>query len=60
MDFVLEKTEADLLLTILNRYLSELREEIGKTENYEMRESLKGDEAKLKGMLARLARVQTV
>jgi hypothetical protein len=31
-----------------------MREEIGKTENYTMRQELKSDEARLKALIARL------
>ncbi len=38
----------------LTTSLRELREEIGKTENYDMRQGLKADEERLKSLLVRL------
>ena len=38
MQVNLDQNEVNALLTALNSYLPDLREEIGKTENYDMRE----------------------
>lgn len=54
MDLMLNNDEAALVRNLLERQLSLLREEIGKTENYAMRQDLKNDEALLKGVLQRL------
>lgn len=54
MELTLSGEEHTLLGQILERYLSLMREEIGKTENYRMRQELKSDEVVLKGMIARL------
>ncbi|MGH2611376.1 MAG: hypothetical protein ACRDHF_20050 [Tepidiformaceae bacterium] len=54
MQLSLTADEATLLRNVLDRHLSLLREEIGKTENYQMRQDLKADEALLKGLIARL------
>ena len=54
MDLTLTTDEAALVRNILDRHLSLLREEIGKTENYNMRQDLKGDEVTLKALLQRL------
>jgi hypothetical protein len=54
MQLSLTDEEAALLRNVLERHLSLLREEVGKTENYQMRQELKADEALLKGLIARL------
>ncbi len=54
MQLSLTNDEAALLQNVLDRHLSLLREEVGKTENYAMRQDLKADEALLKGLIARL------
>ena len=59
MELILDTAETDLLLNVLNRSVADLREEIGKTENYDMRQDLKAREVTLKGMIQRLAGVQT-
>ena len=61
MDLTLSNDEAALVRNYLERQLSLLREEIGKTENYALRQSLKEDEATLKSVLRRLgATAETV
>lgn len=52
--FAIDEADAALLREVLNRAISSMREEIGKTENYTMRQELKEDEVRLKAMLARL------
>lgn len=54
MKLQIDLTEADLLKRVLTSYLSDLREEIGKTENFELRQSLKRDEELLKSLIERL------
>ena len=54
MELRLESDEPDLLKRVLTSYLSDLREEIGKTEKYELRQSLKGDEERIKSLIERL------
>ena len=54
MELLLESEEASLLKRVLGSYLSDLRAEIGKTENYEFRQGLKQDETQIKSLLARL------
>ena len=54
MELKLEPRETALLTTILESHLGDLRMEIGKTENFEMRNSLKADEQVLKGLIARV------
>lgn len=54
MQLTFEPAERDLLDRVLNRYLGDLRAEIGKTENFEMRQDLKHDEDMLKSLLERL------
>ncbi len=54
MQLTLEPTEAALLRTILERYLGDLRMEVGKTENFQMRQELKHDEEVVKALIARL------
>lgn len=50
----LEPAEATLLRQILERFLGDLRMEIGKTERFELRQDLKHDEETVKAMLGRL------
>lgn len=54
MDLKLEENEVALLRNILERYLGDFKMEIGKTENFEMRNSMKQDEATLVGIMGRL------
>ncbi len=54
MQLNLQPDEINALLTTLNYYIPQLREEIGKTENYDMRESLKAQQATLTGLLSKL------
>ena len=60
MELKLDAAETALLADILRRHLSLIREEVGKTENFQMRQELKADEAILKGILERLAQAPTV
>lgn len=55
MQLALDTEEAALLHRVLTSYLSDLREEIGKTENFDFRQGLKQDEAQIKSLLSRLA-----
>lgn len=50
----LDDSESTLLRNVLSRFLGDLRSEINKTENYEMRVALHHDEEVLKGLLSRL------
>jgi hypothetical protein len=52
--FELTESEADLLREIVEEWLSELRLEIGHTDNLDYREGLKRQEAVLHGLLDRL------
>jgi hypothetical protein len=54
MDVKLTDNEVTALLEALNSYVPQLREEIGKTENYDMREELKAQEAVLNSVIAKL------
>jgi hypothetical protein len=54
MQFSLQAGEAALLRRILTSYLSNLRMEVHKTDDYDLRQDLKRDEAAIKGMLVRL------
>ena len=54
MQVNLEQNELTALVDALNYYIPQLREEIGKTENYDMRESLKAEEAALKAVLSKI------
>jgi hypothetical protein len=58
MQINLDATEAELLRSILEQHLGDLRMEIGKTENFEMRNDLKRNEDTLNQILGRL-RVDT-
>ncbi len=57
MQVQLEPTEANLLLSILDSSLGDLRMEIGKTENFDMRNDLKRREESLKNILSRVRTV---
>ena len=54
MQVNLENDEAAALADALNWYIPQLREEIGKTENYDMRESLKAEETALTSVLKKI------
>ena len=54
MQVTLDQNEVAALLDALNSYIPQLREEIGKTENYDMREELKAQHAALAGLVAKL------
>jgi hypothetical protein len=54
MEVNLNENEVSALLDALNSYIPQLREEIGKTENYDMRTELKAQEAALTGLVAKL------
>jgi hypothetical protein len=54
MHIDLQAEEVSALLQALYWYIPQLREEIGSTENYEMREALKAQEAALTGLVAKL------
>ncbi len=54
MQVILNENEVSSLLEALNSYIPQLREEVGKTENYDMRESLKAQEEALTGLVSKL------
>jgi hypothetical protein len=54
MELHLDQNEADVTFRVLTNYLSDLRMEIGKTENYNLRQALKEDEETIKALIARL------
>lgn len=54
MQVSLQDNEVSALVEALNWYIPQLREEIGRTEDYNMRESLKAQEAGLTSALAKL------
>jgi len=54
MQIVLSDEEANLLTAVASQYLSDLREEIYKTETFEVKDQLKREEALLKAILGRL------
>jgi hypothetical protein len=56
MDLTLQTDEATLVRRVLANYLSDLRAEVYKTENYELRQELKADEAVIKSIIERLDR----
>lgn len=53
MQLTLGHREAELLQNVLERSIGDLRMEIVKTENFQMRNELKEDEVLLKGILER-------
>lgn len=54
MELRIEPQEADLLRSVLERYLGDLKSEIYKTENATMRNGLKQDEVTLKALISRI------
>jgi hypothetical protein len=57
MELNLDQKEATTLKRILTYYLSELRMEVGGTEDYNMRQDLKQDEEFIKKLLGDLDEV---
>lgn len=55
MQLTLDANESALLRNVLERHLSDLRMEIGKTEKFNMRQEMKRDEETLKAILARIS-----
>ncbi|GIW05317.1 MAG: hypothetical protein KatS3mg060_0122 [Dehalococcoidia bacterium] len=60
MDLHLEAGERDLLVEVLTRFLGDLRLEIGNTDDYELRQELKENEATIRRLLERLATPEPV
>jgi hypothetical protein len=58
MQISLSDDEAALLATVVSQYYSDLREEIYKTDTFEVKDQLKRDEVVLKGILNKLASVK--
>jgi hypothetical protein len=54
MELTLQPEEAALLRRILANYLTDLRAEVYKTENYDLRQELKGDETAIRSIIQRL------
>lgn len=54
MDVMLNGREAVLLREALRQYVSDMALEIGKTENFEWRQSLKDDKETLESIIERL------
>jgi hypothetical protein len=54
MQLNLDENEVAALLNVLSSYIPELREEIGKTESYDMREDLKAQKQILNGIVTKL------
>ncbi|HZS46284.1 MAG TPA: hypothetical protein VFC63_14505 [Blastocatellia bacterium] len=54
MELNLDQNEASSLKRILTQYLSDLRMEVGGTESYDMRQSLKHDEELIRNLLSKL------
>ncbi|MGH2354663.1 MAG: hypothetical protein ACRDI2_25720 [Chloroflexota bacterium] len=54
MELTLQPEEAALLERVLTNYLSDLRMEVSSTDSYDWRQTLKRDEALIKGLIARL------
>ena len=54
MNLNLSNEEANLLADVLKNALSNMKEETGKTENYDWRVALKKDEESLRGIISRL------
>ena len=60
MQVQLEPAEATLLADILDTSLGDLRMEIGKTENFDLRNELKRREQSMKNILARVRTASAV
>jgi hypothetical protein len=54
MQINLEASEVAAVLNVLNSYIPQLREEIGKTDNYEMRQGLKAQAEMLSDIVTKL------
>jgi hypothetical protein len=54
MQLNLDENEVSALLEALSQYIPQLREEIGSTENCDMRQSLHAQEAALTGLVSKL------
>ncbi|HVB34842.1 MAG TPA: hypothetical protein VNJ52_10795 [Patescibacteria group bacterium] len=54
MQLTVTHEEAEVLVDVLNAYLPELREEVYKTESFDLREHWKRRETVLKALLTRL------
>lgn len=54
MQVNLDEGDVSALLIALNYYLPQLREEIGRTDNYDMRERLKAQEQIMTALVAKL------
>jgi hypothetical protein len=54
MQVDLNEDEVAALMAALDQYIPGLREEIGKTENYDLREELKAQEASLQRVVTKL------
>ncbi|HEY7270912.1 MAG TPA: hypothetical protein VH951_13890 [Dehalococcoidia bacterium] len=57
MELHLDEDELAVLRAVLGRYLPELREEVYKTENYDLRQALKKDEEVVKALIERVGGV---
>ena len=58
MNLTLQPNEAALVRRILANYLSDLRAEVYKTENFELRQELKDDEATVRSIIERLGHAE--
>lgn len=58
MDLTLQPNEAALVRRILANYLSDLRAEVYKTENFELRQELKADETAIRSIIERLGHAE--
>ena len=54
MQVNLEANEVAAVIDALNSYLSDLRSEIGDTDNYDMQEALKAQQAALTSVITKL------
>ena len=59
MEISLSGEEADLVARVLRQYHSDLREEIYKTETFDVKDQLKREEIVLEGILDKLTKAQT-
>ncbi len=54
MQINLESKEVTALLSVLDSYIPQLREEISKTDNYDMRQDLNAQEQTLSSLVTKL------
>jgi hypothetical protein len=57
MELTLDTKDTEVLKQVLDSYLPQLREEVFKTENFELRQALKAREEVVKSLIERVNRL---